>query len=331
MNKKEKGDILEVLVAVLETAGFSNNTNVYPNYKLTDSTGCKRDIDVYFETQVNNKTFKYGIECKHFSASNPVKMEHIDSLYGKISNTGVTGIIVTTGHVQKNALKKAKNYGIEVYQIIPNDTSISKQSNIILKRKSIAKIVSISDDLISDKQKKALSPEKLFYGKDKTELTLEEFTIRLEVYLKDEFSELYTSHYEDFYELDTVNKQININIKDRKSIVIDFPLSDFYLLFDDEYYEITKLMLKLDLWLELLDNEDLTGKKYVSLTEEITFSNFLTQSFTYMGKSLILNTIIDEKTGEVKSLISDKNKKGQIYLNASMDKLDSDWKIKYLK
>lgn len=109
MTSKEKGDYLEMIVGMLETALSDNpSTLIKMNYLIKDEDGFDREIDIYVETIVNRKKFRYAFECKHYGANSKVEMSDIDSFYSKIRKTDIKGLFVSTGHYQNNAIEKAK-------------------------------------------------------------------------------------------------------------------------------------------------------------------------------------------------------------------------------
>lgn len=113
---RQSGKTLEWMVYALEQAQINNpETIIRRNYKLADSHGTFREIDVYVETKVNGKIHKYAFECKDHKRG--VKMEHITDFQSKIADLGIKGYFVTMSNYQKGAIQKSKDYSIDLLQI----------------------------------------------------------------------------------------------------------------------------------------------------------------------------------------------------------------------
>src|SRR5690349_9275168 len=103
MNSKKKGDLLEVMIYILEKSITDNpTTKIKIKHKLRDRHGVLREIDIYVETTVNGKLFKYAFECKNYKRG--VQLSHIVDFHSKIDALGVQGYFVTTSNFQKGAI-----------------------------------------------------------------------------------------------------------------------------------------------------------------------------------------------------------------------------------
>lgn len=142
MNTKKKGAILELITTMLELALLEfPHSKVTPNKKIIDLDGIEREIDVYVEKVENETTKAFAIECKNFGTKSFVKMEHIESFFGKLHRLPkeIIGVYLTTGEYQKNAIKKARKFKIQTYKI-----NLTKTPYPNLK-KSISKKYEIND------------------------------------------------------------------------------------------------------------------------------------------------------------------------------------------
>ena len=105
-----------------ENQGGQKNINVRHNEKIADRFGIERQFDVLWDYEQGGITYNTIIECKDYNS--PVSIEKIDALVGKLADfPTVRGIIATTKGYQSGAKEKAKNCGIEILCIRPQNDS----------------------------------------------------------------------------------------------------------------------------------------------------------------------------------------------------------------
>ena len=113
------------------------HSKVTPNKKIIDLDGIEREIDVYVEKVENETTKAFAIECKNFGTKSFVKMEHIESFFGKLHRLPkeIIGVYLTTGEYQKNAIKKARKFKIQTYKINLTKTPYPNLKKSISKKR----------------------------------------------------------------------------------------------------------------------------------------------------------------------------------------------------
>ena len=88
-----------------------NIKNVQHNVKLKGRSGCKHQIDVYWEYENNGVVHRVAIECKNYN--NSVSKDKVCAFQGVLSDLdNVEGIMITKKSYQSGARKFAKQYGI---------------------------------------------------------------------------------------------------------------------------------------------------------------------------------------------------------------------------
>jgi len=117
---EKKGKSLENIIALIqETLKDSPNTNVFKNYKIENTAGRDREIDVLIKSNINGFNMKIAIECKDYKARVSVeKIEAFDSKCRRIKGINKKVFISSNGF-QLDAINAAKEFDIEL-QIASN-------------------------------------------------------------------------------------------------------------------------------------------------------------------------------------------------------------------
>jgi hypothetical protein len=121
------GKKIEKIVRIIqETLKDSHNTKIYSNYKIENTSGRKREIDVLIDSIINSMTIKIAIECKNYRA--PVPVEKIEAFNSKCSRIkGISKkVFVSASGYQADAIEAAKTFEIELFSV----KEISKESII---------------------------------------------------------------------------------------------------------------------------------------------------------------------------------------------------------
>ncbi len=93
-----------------------NIANVQHNIRLEGRSGCKHQIDVYWEYEKDGARHRVAIECKNYS--NHVPKEKVCAFQGVLSDLdGVEGIMVSKKGFQSGAKQYAKEYGISLHEL----------------------------------------------------------------------------------------------------------------------------------------------------------------------------------------------------------------------
>ena len=88
-------------------------TKVQHNIKLTGKSGCKHQIDVYWEYEIGGNMHRVAIECKNYDSLVPIgKVRDFQSVLSDLNN--VNGIIVSRKGYQDGAKRFAAEYGISL-------------------------------------------------------------------------------------------------------------------------------------------------------------------------------------------------------------------------
>ena len=93
-----------------------NIANVRHNIKLEGRSGCKHQIDVYWEYEMDGVKHRVAIECKNYSKHVP--KEKVCAFQGELADLdGVEGIMVSKKGFQSGAKQYAKAYGISLKEL----------------------------------------------------------------------------------------------------------------------------------------------------------------------------------------------------------------------
>lgn len=97
-------------------------TKVQHNINLTGRSGCKHQIDVYWEYEIAGFTHKVAVECKNFNTSN-VPIGRIRDFYAALMDIGnINGIFICKSEYQSGAIKFADFYGVNLKVLrLPTD------------------------------------------------------------------------------------------------------------------------------------------------------------------------------------------------------------------
>ena len=92
------------------------NIDVKHNVKLVGKSGQRHQIDVYWEYQYDNTTFKIAIECKNYNHT--VSIGKVRDFFGVLYDLEeVKGIMVTKKGYQEGAKKFGEHYGIDLMEL----------------------------------------------------------------------------------------------------------------------------------------------------------------------------------------------------------------------
>lgn len=86
-------------------------TKVQHNVKLQGKSGCKHQIDVYWEYEIAGVTHRVAIECKNYNSTIGIgKVRDFKAVLDDIDN--INGIMVSSKGYQSGAKEFAEHYGI---------------------------------------------------------------------------------------------------------------------------------------------------------------------------------------------------------------------------
>ena len=109
-----------------------NPTKVQHNVKLQGRSGCKHQIDVYWEYEKDGQQHCVVIECKNYKS--PISIGKIRDFYGVLAdlNDDVNGIMVSSKGFQSGAKKYAEKYGISLKELrVPGPDDIAGEITTI--------------------------------------------------------------------------------------------------------------------------------------------------------------------------------------------------------
>lgn len=90
--------------------------DVKHNVSVDGKSGCRHQIDVYWEFKLAGKLYRTAIECKNFSSEVPIG--RIRDFYGVLIDVpNLTGIFATKVGYQSGARKYAEHYGIDLKEL----------------------------------------------------------------------------------------------------------------------------------------------------------------------------------------------------------------------
>ena len=98
--------------------------SVKHNVILVGKSGCKHQIDVYWEYKIKGVIKKVAIECKNYNSK--VSIGKVRDFYGVLSDlTDIAGIMVTKKGYQSGAKQYAACYGINLHELREPDENES--------------------------------------------------------------------------------------------------------------------------------------------------------------------------------------------------------------
>jgi hypothetical protein len=97
--------------------------NVQHNVDILGRSGCKHQIDVYWEYEVAGVTQRVAIECKNYNTSN-ISIGRIRDFFAALTDIGnINGIFVCKKGYQSGAIKFADFYGVNLKELrVPIDS-----------------------------------------------------------------------------------------------------------------------------------------------------------------------------------------------------------------
>lgn len=98
-------------------------TKVQHNVDIIGRSGCKHQIDVYWEYEIAGVTHRVAIECKNYNTSN-ISIGRIRDFFAALTDIGnINGIFVCKKGYQSGAIKFADFYGINLKELrVPVDS-----------------------------------------------------------------------------------------------------------------------------------------------------------------------------------------------------------------
>ena len=92
-------------------------TEVQHNVDLVGRSGCKHQIDVYWEYEIAGVIHRVAIECKNYNTSN-ISIGRIRDFFGALTDIGnINGIFVCKKGYQSGAIKFADFYGVNLKEL----------------------------------------------------------------------------------------------------------------------------------------------------------------------------------------------------------------------
>lgn len=105
----------EIYQAISDAEGVKS-INVQHNTKLLGKSGCKHQIDVYWEFEMMGIKHCVAIECKNYASE--VSVGKLRDFFGVLHDVGnIKGILVTKVGYQSGAEKFANHYGIVLKEL----------------------------------------------------------------------------------------------------------------------------------------------------------------------------------------------------------------------
>lgn len=97
--------------------------NVQHNVDIVGRSGCKHQIDVYWEYEIAGVLHRVAIECKNYNTSS-ISIGRIRDFFAALTDIGnINGIFVCKKGYQSGAIKFAEFYGINLKELrIPVDS-----------------------------------------------------------------------------------------------------------------------------------------------------------------------------------------------------------------
>ena len=113
-----KGKNLERIGRIVQEAFKSfPKTVIHSNYKIPNTSGRKREIDILIVSEVNGYEIKIAIECKDYGRK--VSVEKVEAFHGKCQR--IKGLnkkaMISSNGFQKDAVNAANDFDIDVFEL----------------------------------------------------------------------------------------------------------------------------------------------------------------------------------------------------------------------
>jgi hypothetical protein len=117
---KEYEQLVRDVYQALHNSEGLDTVNVLHNVKIEGKSGCKHQLDVYWEFEVIGELYKVAIECKNYK--DRVEVGKIRDFFGVLHDIGnIKGILITKVGYESGALKFAEYYNIGLKEVrFPN-------------------------------------------------------------------------------------------------------------------------------------------------------------------------------------------------------------------
>ncbi|NTW48637.1 MAG: restriction endonuclease [Chlorobiales bacterium] len=142
--------VQEIYQGLLAEEGYENIL-VDHNVRLKGKSGCKHQIDVYWEVRIGGEIHRVAIECKNYS--NEIQIGKVRDFYGALNDIGgIKGIMVTKVGYQSGAKQFAVHHGISLKEIrFPEEKDWEErikriEDQLILTAKRIKKVDEVNLD-----------------------------------------------------------------------------------------------------------------------------------------------------------------------------------------
>lgn len=309
MNTKKKGAILELVTTMLELSLLEfPGSKVTPNKEIVDLDGIKREIDVFVERVEGKSVEKYAIECKNFGSRSFVKMEHIESFFGKLYRLpkDIKGVYLTTGEYQKNAIKKARTLEIQTYKINLTSTPHPNQKQSINEKYDINNYAAVlsSGGILRSNEFSTL----FFNGK---EISIQTF---LDNNVKSRFEgeAAKGNLYEHLLERDENGFIFNVNANELHTREIRCTVKNIFVTVNETLHEVKGFLFKVDYWVEVETELDPFTSEYVDLKDGNLFATFFTLISDVNNKLNLIAIIKIPHSDKAKMVIINDNKEKMI-------------------
>lgn len=133
--EKNNGKNFEKLIRIIEEVYKTNpETVIHSNYKIQNTSGNNREIDVFIETSVNGHHLKIAIECKDYQKR--VSALVVESFHSKCLRIPEINkkVIISRNGFQKEAVAAAQDFGIELYNLEDIDENSKEIFTIPMKK-----------------------------------------------------------------------------------------------------------------------------------------------------------------------------------------------------
>ena len=142
--------LVQAIYQTLHDAEGIRTVDVKHNVKIEGKSGCKHQIDVYWEFEMMGETHRVAIECKNYR--DPLEIGKVRDFFGVLYDIGhINGILVTRSGYDSGGIKFADYYNINLREArIPNEQDWKGRLKEIPLTITAFKANIISRDIIPD-------------------------------------------------------------------------------------------------------------------------------------------------------------------------------------
>ena len=304
----KSGKNLENLVRIVEEVYKSNSqTEILSNYKITNDSGNKREIDLLIRSVINNFQINIAIECKEYEKNvSAEKIEAFNSKCLRIPEINKKIFIAKKGF-QRDAIDAAKKFGIELYTFDDIENNANKILLPISQIKpkfqgfEVLNIFCDENPRLSDILLKENNFE--FYSLEGKKFTLYDLIVEG---IKDKWYQISGMAFYNWMRDESTEHKIHFYVN----------CTGIYFDFENEQIVVNQIECNANINFEFSEFENVKAKEYINLTN----GNVKAQTLSFTANDEIKGEIVIDDKNNVHFFNTSENRISKLKLLGKYDK-----------